>query len=66
MASVIKALSGSTTIEVSSKVKPTPSSPKKDRTTDAKDVLAMVDIIKESTAQKNLREKRAKRLKSPL
>lgn len=50
MASVIKALFGSTTVEVSSKAKPTPSSPKKDTTTDAKDVLAMVDILKESTA----------------
>lgn len=66
MAYVIKALFGSTTVEVSSKAKPTPSSPKKDTTTDTKDVLAMVDILQESTAQKNPREKRAKRLKSPL
>lgn len=49
-----------------SKVKPTPSSMKKDITIDAKDALTMVNIPKESTAQKNPREKRAKGLKSPL
>jgi hypothetical protein len=49
-----------------SKVKPTPRSLKKDITIDAKDALNVVNIPKESTAQKNLREKRAKGLKSPL
>jgi hypothetical protein len=49
-----------------SNVKPTSSSLKKDITTDAKDALNVVNIPKESTAQKNLREKRAKGLKSPL
>lgn len=49
-----------------SNVKPTSSSLKKDITTDAKDALNVVNIPKESTAQKNPREKRAKGLKSPL